>query len=675
MAYILALILCLISPYAIAQGNWQLVWSDEFNGNQIDSTKWEHEVNGQGGGNSELQYYTDRQANSWVENGFLNIRALQEQFTGPDGTRQYTSARLRTLNKGDWKYGRIVVRAKLPEGRGLWPAIWMLPTDWMYGGWASSGEIDIMEAVNLKTPNNGTVHGTLHYGGEWPRNVHTGDSFTPNQNPADSFHDYEIQWEEGEIRWYVDGQHFQTQTDWHSEKAPYPAPFDQRFHLLLNVAVGGNWPGNPNNSTRFPQTMQVDYVRVYQSGNGSENSTDEINIADQASNIVATVTSPQGGGNRNIEIIRDGQFGRQGSTDSRLQYDTYDRGTGSQQEYIGYEFTEEKTFSKVVFIEGKHFWDGGYFIDDLHVEVKNMNGVWEDVATDISPAYPYRNDREFFDKYTLSFEPTSGFGVRITGLAGGNVPFISVSELEVIVDTATNSDGTTSDNGDEVVVNEEERNLEAEASEIIATVMSPRGGGNRNIETIRDGQTASIGSNSSALQYDTFDFGRGSHEEYIGYTYDAKYNFTEVIFTEGRHFHDGGWFQSDLHVEVQRQPGGSWERVPVAISPAYPHRNNGQSYETYTLSLNQAEQGYGIRIQGLAGGNAPFISVSELAVKGFADNGNDNSSDSNGNDGSDSSGNNGGSDSDSSDNSSGDAAPSVVVPGRVEAEDYVAYND
>ena len=189
--------------------------------------------------------------------------ARRENYSGPDGYRNYTSARMRTKHKGDWLYGRFEVRARLPGGQGLWPAIWMLPTDWKYGGWAASGEIDIMEAVNAG-PGNNKVYGTLHYGGSWPRNVHTGKSYTPATSITDNFHVYALEWEPGEIRWYVDGHHYQTQTQWWSEKGPYPAPFNERFHMILNVAVGGNWPGSPSSSTVFPQVMEVDYVRVYQ---------------------------------------------------------------------------------------------------------------------------------------------------------------------------------------------------------------------------------------------------------------------------------------------------------------------------------------------------------------------------------------------------------------------------
>ncbi|MDX1694340.1 MAG: family 16 glycosylhydrolase [Ketobacteraceae bacterium] len=243
---------------------WHLVWRDEFDGARIDPAKWEHEVNGWGGGNNELQYYTARPENSYQSGGTLKIVARQESYTGPDGTRNYTSARLRTLNKGDWLYGRFEIRARMPHGQGLWPAIWMLPTDWVYGGWAASGEIDIMEAVNLQAGGGNDIHGTLHYGGPWPDNVHSGTGFTPSASVVNEFHTYAVEWEPGEIRWYVDGQHYQTQREWWSSAGAYPAPFNQRFHLILNVAVGGNWPGSPDGGTRFPQVMEVDYVRVYQ---------------------------------------------------------------------------------------------------------------------------------------------------------------------------------------------------------------------------------------------------------------------------------------------------------------------------------------------------------------------------------------------------------------------------
>lgn len=246
----------------VAPEGWELIWHDEFDGAVIDLTKWEHEVNAQGGGNNELQYYTDRSQNSWVEDSVLVIQALKEHYTGPEGTREYTSARLRTRNRGDWKYGRFEIRAKLPSGQGLWPAIWMLPTDWVYGGWAASGEIDIIELLGHEPQK---VYGTLHYGGEWPNNVHTGDAYSLSGGSfTTDFHTFTLDWDSTQFRWYVDDILYQTQTSWYSTGYAYPAPFDQRFHLLLNVAVGGNWPGNPDNTTSFPQRMEVDYVRVFQ---------------------------------------------------------------------------------------------------------------------------------------------------------------------------------------------------------------------------------------------------------------------------------------------------------------------------------------------------------------------------------------------------------------------------
>lgn len=275
------------APTPEPSSDWTLVWSDEFDGSAIDSTKWSHEVNCDGGGNNEQQCYTDSAENSFIDNGMLNIVALAANAGAP---LPYTSARLRTLNKGDWTYGRFEISAKLPEGQGTWPAVWMLPTDWVYGGWAASGEIDIMEAVNLKTQSDAAgaqvgelesrVHGTLHYGKEWPNNVYSGAEYklSAENNPADDFHTYALEWEDGEIRWYVDGEHYATQRDsgWYSQylengqlvTGSGGAPFDQSFHLILNLAVGGSWAANVNDTgidpSIFPQSLLIDYVRVYE---------------------------------------------------------------------------------------------------------------------------------------------------------------------------------------------------------------------------------------------------------------------------------------------------------------------------------------------------------------------------------------------------------------------------
>lgn len=241
--------------------DYQLVWQDEFDGTQLDLGKWAPQIGDGcpslcGWGNNELQYY--RSQNATVAGGFLTITAKEESFAGHD----YTSARLRTRNLGDWTYGRIVMRAKMPIGRGLWPAFWMLPTDAVYGTWAASGEIDILEYLG-HDPDR--VSGTLHYGGPYPDNDYSSNSFTLGTGDFhEDFHEFALEWEPCEIRWYVDGALYATQTNWGSTGGPYPAPFDQRFHLLLNVAVGGNLPGDPDETTVFPQQLVVDYVRVYQ---------------------------------------------------------------------------------------------------------------------------------------------------------------------------------------------------------------------------------------------------------------------------------------------------------------------------------------------------------------------------------------------------------------------------
>lgn len=241
---------------------WVLVWSDEFDGASIDRSKWQSDVNANGGGNNELQYYTDEPENSWVENGLLVIEARDEDYGGLDGSRNFTSARLNTKFRGAWTYGRIEVRARLPIGQGIWPAIWMLPQDDVYGTWAASGEIDIVETIGSEPS---TIHGSLHFGGQWPNiQSSTGSKTLEEGSVQDDFHAYAIEWEEDEIRWYLDGELYRTANSWSSSAADFPAPFDQDFYLIVNLAVGGNWPGSPNNTTPFPARMEIDYARVYQ---------------------------------------------------------------------------------------------------------------------------------------------------------------------------------------------------------------------------------------------------------------------------------------------------------------------------------------------------------------------------------------------------------------------------
>jgi beta-glucanase (GH16 family) len=242
--------------------NWKLVWSDEFDGSSIDTSKWNFEIDGKGGGNGEEEYYTDKPENAHIENGHLLITAIKDGTDADGKKHKFTSARMTTKGKFSWKYGRFEARIKVPTGRGVWPAFWLMPEDSVYGTWASSGEIDIMEEVGDKPD---TLFGTIHYGDKWPGNVHTGDKYVlPSGILADDWHVYAVEWEEGVIRWYIDGNLYETQTKWYTKAAPFPAPFDQKFFIILNFAVGGAWPGRPSPDTPFPQTMDVDYVRVYQ---------------------------------------------------------------------------------------------------------------------------------------------------------------------------------------------------------------------------------------------------------------------------------------------------------------------------------------------------------------------------------------------------------------------------
>ncbi len=235
---------------------WELIWTDEFKEPEIDTTKWTHEVNGNGGGNNELQYYTASKANSYIKDDYLVIKAIKTNYKG----KFYTSARLNTKRKADWTYGRFDIRAKVPVKQGCWPAIWMLPTDLAYGGWPQSGEIDIMELIGS---GPSTVHGTIHFGDPWPNNKHIGNTIDVTKGDYSSeFHVFSVEWEQNQIRWYMDDSLFATRVP--SELTPHRWPFDQSFHMLLNLAIGGDWPGPPDETSTFPQYMYIDYVRVYQ---------------------------------------------------------------------------------------------------------------------------------------------------------------------------------------------------------------------------------------------------------------------------------------------------------------------------------------------------------------------------------------------------------------------------
>ena len=231
-------------------------WSDEFEYTGApDPAKWGYDIGGTGWGNNELQYYTNSVNNARAENGKLIITAKRETFAG----KEYTSARLITKDKADFLFGRFEVKAKLPSGKGTWPAIWMLPTEWAYGGWPNSGEIDIMEHVGY---NPNVVHISTHTE-TYNHMKNTQKTATRLvDNAMTEFHVYRVDWTPYAIRGYIDGVQIFEHIN---EGKGYPTyPFDKKFHLLLNLAVGGNWGGLQGvDDTIFPTSMEVDYVRVY----------------------------------------------------------------------------------------------------------------------------------------------------------------------------------------------------------------------------------------------------------------------------------------------------------------------------------------------------------------------------------------------------------------------------
>ena len=252
-----------INTAILPGGSANLVWSEEFDGAQLDPEIWffESEDGSQygipGWGNNELEWYMPD--NAELRDGMLIITARAEAQSG----KNHTSARINTRDRFAFRYGRIEARMRLPGGQGLWPAFWLLPQDDVYGSWAASGEIDVMEAVNIGASGGNTIYGTIHYGGMAPDNLFAGDEYLVASDAATDFHDYALEWDMTEMRWYVDDVLYGTQNFWSTVSASFPAPFDQSFYILLNVAVGGNFPGAPDSSTVFPATMEVDYVRVY----------------------------------------------------------------------------------------------------------------------------------------------------------------------------------------------------------------------------------------------------------------------------------------------------------------------------------------------------------------------------------------------------------------------------
>jgi beta-glucanase (GH16 family) len=272
---------------------WTLLWSDEFDGPAIDAAKWGFDADCWGGGNDERQCYTTSARNAAIEDGKLVITARKEPATGPalppamartaarpdaQVTREFSSARLTTRGKAAWRFGRIEVRARLPQGQGTWPAIWMLPESDLYGSWAASGEIDILEAVNLGVPcrtcpggRENTILGTLHFGGKWPDNKQAGAEVPFPPVLDGDFHSYAIEWHPDRIVWLVDGKAYAERParDWSTTGSETKgAPFDQPFHLILNLAIGGKLPEGRGvggvDPGGYPKRMEIDWVRVWQ---------------------------------------------------------------------------------------------------------------------------------------------------------------------------------------------------------------------------------------------------------------------------------------------------------------------------------------------------------------------------------------------------------------------------
>lgn len=234
---------------------YNLVWRDEFNGDVLNSDYWTHEIGtgSNGWGNNELQYY--RAQNTTIEEGNLVIEAKKENFGG----RSYTSSRIITKDKKSFKYGRVDIRAAMPKGQGIWPALWMLGSNFSTVGWPACGEIDIMEMIG-GTGKDNTVHGTVH----WSNNgsyASYGQSYTlPSGILADKWHVFSIIWNENTITWFIDDIQYNV-----IDITPGGlSEFREEFFFIFNVAVGGNWPGSPDGTTVFPQRMAVDYIRVFQ---------------------------------------------------------------------------------------------------------------------------------------------------------------------------------------------------------------------------------------------------------------------------------------------------------------------------------------------------------------------------------------------------------------------------
>ena len=281
---------------AAPQDGWELVWSDEFDSAGLDRSKWKPEVSCWGGGNNERQCYTGRPANVEVSGGLLRLKARTERYTGPDRppeiasmpnpkvTQPFTSGKVRTRGLASWRYGKVEFRAKVPKGQGTWPAVWMMPADDHYGGWPLSGEIDILEGVNLGASCDVCTGGVgenrmlsaVHFGDIAPKNDHIHQRVAlPDQSlPSDDFHVWTFEWGQGLMRFSLDGRRYWqvTADQWNTAskraKGNPVAPFDQPFYIMANLAIGGKLAEDNNDKgivmDSVPATFQIDWIRIYQ---------------------------------------------------------------------------------------------------------------------------------------------------------------------------------------------------------------------------------------------------------------------------------------------------------------------------------------------------------------------------------------------------------------------------
>ena len=284
---------------------YEMVWNDEFNNDVINSSNWNFEIGtgNWGWGNGEHQYYTSRTENAFIEDGKLIIKALYENYSGSN----YTSARMTTKNKGDWAYGKVLARIKVPEAGGTWPAFWMMPTNSVYGGWPNSGEIDIMEHYGC---DPGHVHSTVHNNTyNWNGGIPP-TSYSTYTNATSDFHIYEVEWTEDKMDFYVDdsylGTYFKTSGGWQQW------PYDQEFYIILNLAIGSHFMACDTQNELFPQQLEIDYVRVYQlsncisgdvSGDGIINVIDIVAMVDQILNNTEIVPCSDLNNDGSVDIV------------------------------------------------------------------------------------------------------------------------------------------------------------------------------------------------------------------------------------------------------------------------------------------------------------------------------------------------------------------------------------